>query len=141
MWEETTLSKIARTLGVALLAAAPVLAFAAPASAAAGCSVNNTSTNSQGNVSIVVTPTGSNPVTVGASSTSLACEYVTSATTATLTCATPAGGTCRTYVDGTASAFCVLVGNSSCTTVFNVQPGQTIRLEVLGGQGSVTDNL
>lgn len=135
------MSKIARSLGVVLVAATPFLALAAPAQAASGCSVDNTSTTSNSNVTVTVNPNNSPPATVDYNSTSLSCSYVTSAYTATLTCSTPAGGRCQTYVNGVASAFCILVGNSSCTTQFNVTPGDTITLEVTGGKGSVTDNV
>lgn len=134
------MSKIARSLGVVLVAAAPLLALSAPAHAANGCSVDNTATTSNTNVTVIVNPTGTPVVTVDFNSTSLSCEYITAAEVVTLTCATPAGGACRTFVNGTASAFCVLVGNSTCTTTFEVNPGDHIRLEVTGGRGAVTDS-
>ena len=131
------MSKLARTVAAVLVAGAPLLAFSSPASAATGCGVNNTGSSNSG-VTIVIHPTSSNPVTVGASSSAIACEYVTETGNVQLDC-TLVGGRCVAYIDGVQRASCIASNNTSCTTTFTAPVGSTIRLEVVGGRGTVTD--
>jgi hypothetical protein len=131
------LSKLARIVAGAAIAAAPFLAFATPASAANGCAVNNTG-NSTTTVTITVTPTGANPITIGHSSSAISCEYVTAGDGVALTC-TLTGGRCTAYVNGAQVANCTGVAGTSCSTSFVAAAGSTIRLEVVGGKGEVSD--
>jgi hypothetical protein len=133
-------SKLVRTLGAVLVAAAPLLAFTQPASAAPGCSVDNTSTTTSGGVEIVVQPFGTPIVSVGAHSTSVSCSYVSETTSGRVgfSC-TLAGGRCVVYRNGVQAASCIGSGNSTCTSSTVAAAGDTITLEVTGGRGSVYD--
>ncbi|HWL37265.1 MAG TPA: hypothetical protein VNQ77_13870 [Frankiaceae bacterium] len=131
------MSKLARLVAAAAVAAAPVLALASPAQAANGCAVNNTG-SSTSNVTITVTPTGANPITIGHSSSAISCSYITATDAVTLTC-TLTGGRCVAYVNGVQSASCIDSGNATCSTNFHTTPGDTITLEVVGGRGEVSD--
>lgn len=132
------MSKLARTVAAVLVAGAPLLAFSSPASAATGCGVNNTGNSSTNHVQIVIDPTSGNPITIAASSSSVSCEYVTETGNVQLDC-TLVGGRCVAYIDGVQRASCVASNNTSCTTTFTAPVGSTIRLEVVGGRGTVTD--
>lgn len=132
------MSKLARTLGAVAIAAAPLLAFASPAQAANGCSVDNASTSSSGNVNVTVTPTGSEPATVTHESTSLSCEYISGGGSVTWTC-TIAAGRCQVFRNGTVIGACTGAANTTCSGTFTAAAGDTISLTVHGGRGSVSD--
>ena len=124
-------SKIARLLGAAALVAAPMLASSS-AHAAAGCSVDNASTNFQIEVHIEIPP--------GSAThhfTSEECSYVSNGGNVNIKC-TITAGRCITTVNGVEAWRCTTV-NSICTNTIAVNPGDTVSLTVDGGSGSVTD--
>jgi hypothetical protein len=126
------LSKIARSLGVVALAAAPFLALATPAHAAAGCSVDNTSTHTLLTIEINI-PAG----TATHDWTSESCSYVSNGGQVNLTCSLIAGR-CQAFKNGVEVARCT-AANSVCTNSVVAAPGDTMTLVVDGGSGTLQD--
>ena len=128
------MSRIARSLAVFALVGAPFLIAAAPsASAAAGCTVNNTGTTTSTEVHV-----SAPPPSVSFRSTSTSCEYVSAGGTVEYGC-TLAGGNCEVYKNDVLVRSCILYGNTSCAGSFTAEAGDVIRLEVRGGSGYVRD--
>jgi hypothetical protein len=126
------LSKIARSLGVVALAAAPFLALATPAHAAAGCSVDNASTTTILKIEIQVPPG-----TVTHDWTSESCSYVSNGGQVNLSCNLIAGR-CQAFKNGVEVARCT-AANSICSNSVVAAPGDTMTLVVDGGSGSLQD--
>ena len=128
------MSKIARILGTVALAAAPVIGFATPAHAVAGCSVDNTNSSVTIKVEVIVPP-GS--VTIDWSNES--CSYVSNGGGFTATC-TLIAGKCSVYKNGTEVFRCITANSTCVNNGLVAAPGDVIKLVVDGGSGSVHDN-
>ena len=128
------MSKIARAIGVVVIAGAPLLAFAPSASASYGCSVDNASTSSSTTVTVTAPP----PV-VSIYSTSLECSYITYGGTISWNC-TLVAGRCQVHIDGVLSATCIAYANTTCVGGLTAVEGQTVTLTVQGGSGAVSDD-
>ena len=127
-------SKIARTLGALVVAGSPfIMSSLAPASAAGGCSVNNAATTTSVQVHVEAPPP---VVTVG--SPSLSCSYITEGGAVNFSC-TLVGGRCEIYVNDAYQRSCIAYGNVTCNGQLDAVAGDVIRLEVRGGQGSISD--
>lgn len=125
-------SNIARLLGAAAIAGAPMLGLMTPAHAAAGCSVDNASTSFVLQVHVEVPPPAATY-----DFTNESCSYVTNGGSINASCNLKAGR-CLVYDNGTEIWRCT-AANSICSNTLHAAPGDVIKLVVDGGSGSVTD--
>jgi hypothetical protein len=130
------MSKIARTLGALVIAGAPFLMSAAPASATGGCTASNTSTTSHNQASVTVDLSTVPPtVTTSFNSSNTSCSYVSGGGTVEYKCDLIANGECTIFKNGSAAGFCI----ATCEGQFEAVAGDVIRVEVYGGTGSAHD--
>lgn len=128
--------KIARSLGVVALAAAPFSMLGTQsASATGGCAVDNASTSFTLDVHVEVPPV---PPAVTVSFTSFSCSYVSGGGTANWHCQL-AGGRCQVFVNGLERARCITYALSNCGGSFTTNAGDVVELQVAGGHGEVAD--
>jgi hypothetical protein len=128
-------TKVVRTLGALVVAAAPFVMFTAPAAnATGGCSVDVASTSQSGSVSAEL-PSG----TVSAQTSATSCTYVSGGGRVEWGCTV---GRCSvTRSDSTQAPACVADVAVTCGGGFDAAPGATITLTVTVGQGYIHDTV
>lgn len=128
--------KIARSLAVVAVAAAPFVMSAPSAHAANGCTVSNTSTTGQLNGQIHVPAPPATP-TASVHWTNLSCTFVSQGGTVDFGCTI--NGRCQVYRNGKLVEQCITVG--SCSGDFTTNPGDVITVAVEGGTAWAQDRV
>jgi hypothetical protein len=125
--------KIARSLAVVAIAAAPFV-MSAPAQAANGCTVNNTSTTGQLHGQVHV-PTPPSTPTASVHWSNLSCSFVSAGGTVDYSCTIT--GRCQIYRNGVLIEQCITAG--SCSGSFTTNAGDTVTVTAEGGTATAQD--